>query len=120
MPRKRCDGSATAAVPAQARLAWPTELGDDAIAIAPVDRPHVLDDLPDRRARDPLEDEGRRVQRNAERERLVLVRDRRLDRLGASDDLDVVLVVQQLVEREALEVGSRQPGDQRLAYVQCL
>src|SRR5439155_10666127 len=59
----------------------PAELGHEPEAVAAVDRPHVLDDPPVLGARDPLEEEGRRVERDAKRVGFVLVRHRRLDRL---------------------------------------
>ena len=68
------------------------ELGDEAVAVAAVDRARELDDLAARGARDALEQERRRVERDAERRRLLLVRHRRLDRLRAADDLDPVAV----------------------------
>src|SRR3954469_10412666 len=60
------------------------ELGDDPVPVAPVDRLdefHRPAGLVVARA---LEEEGGRVQRHAERRRLLFVRHRRLDRLGAA------------------------------------
>ena len=55
-----------------------------------------------------------------ERGRLLLVRDRRLDRLRAAGDRDAVAVPKQLVEGALLEIAPRESGDERLADVQRL
>ena len=62
----------------------PAELGDDAVAVATVDRVDELDGPSRLVARGALEEERRRVERDAERLGLLLVRHRRLDRLGAA------------------------------------
>ena len=51
------------------------------------------------------------MQRHAERLRLLLVRDRGLDRLRTADDDDPVPVAEQLVERALLEIARREAGD---------
>src|SRR5947209_12063571 len=66
------------------------ELRHEAIAVAAVDRADELDDFSALRARDPLEQERRRVERHAHRLGLLLVRHRRLDGLLAPDDGDAV------------------------------
>ena len=66
----------------------PAELRDQAIPVATVERSNVFDDLSGPGVSRPLEQERRRVQRDAERRRLVLVRHRRLERLPAAHDVD--------------------------------
>src|SRR5581483_11860219 len=56
------------------------QLGHDPVAVAPVDRLDELDRAAGLVAARALEQEGRRVERDAERRRLLLVRHRRLDR----------------------------------------
>src|SRR2546423_6084483 len=56
------------------------ELGHDPVPVAPVDRLDELDGAVREVAARALEEEGRRMQRHAERRRLLLVRHRRLDR----------------------------------------
>src|SRR6476659_1482986 len=93
------------------------ERRDEPVPVSPVDRFDELDDLAFLRMRDALEAKRRRVQGDAEGSRLVLVRDRRLDRLLAADDDDPVAVPQQLVEGPLLEVACREPGHMRGADV---
>src|SRR6476646_8236278 len=69
------------------------ELGDDAVAIAPVDRLDVLDRPVRGGAARPLEQEGRRVEWHAQGGGLLLVRHRGLDRLRAARDLDAVALL---------------------------
>src|SRR3954449_670897 len=82
----------------------PVELRHELVAVAAVDRPHVLDDAAVFGARRTLEEECGRVERNTECRRLLLVRHGGLDRLVAADDLDPVALLQDVVERLALEV----------------
>src|SRR3954452_22434113 len=70
------------------RGAADADLGHDPVAVAPVGRARELDHVACRRAGDALEEERRRVKRNAERARLLFVRHRRLDRLRAPNDRD--------------------------------
>ena len=57
-----------------------------------------------------FEEERRRVEWDAERSRLLLVRHGRLDRLAAADDDDAETILEQLVERMALEILGGQAG----------
>src|SRR3954447_6174694 len=95
------------------------ELGDDPVAIAPVDRLDVLDRQLSSVAARPLEEEGRRVERHAEGGGLLLVRHRRLDRLCAARDLDAVAVPEELVERAA-EILRLETGDERARQMERL
>src|SRR5690349_20629234 len=81
-----------------------TQVGDELVAIAPVDGAHVLDDLAALRVRRTLELERRRVQRDAESLRFLLVGHRRLDSLPSADDRDLEAPFEDLVERAALQV----------------
>src|SRR5580765_2689918 len=96
------------------------QVGHEPVAVAPVDRVDELHDLAALGARDPLEQERRRVQRDAQRLRLLLVGDRRLDRLHAARDHDPVAGAEQVVKRLALEIGGAQAGNERVADVQRL
>jgi hypothetical protein len=96
------------------------ELGHEPVAVAAVDRADELGDLPVRGAARALELEGGRVERHAERRRLLLVRHRRLDRLDAARELDAVRLGEQLVEGAGVEIRRRQAGDERLRDVQRL
>ena len=60
------------------------------------------------------------MERHAERRRLLLVRHRRLDRLVPAHDRDPEPLLEDLVERLALELGSGQPGHERLTHVERL
>ena len=84
------------------------EGGDEPIPVTSVDRLHELDDLAGVRLGDPLEAKCGRMERNAERGRLVLVGHRRLDGLRSADDDDAVAIAQELVERLLLQI----PGGQ--------
>src|ERR1700730_5507869 len=95
------------------------ELGDDPVAVAPVDRLHELDRPVGLVAARPLEKEGRRMERPPEGGRLLLVRHRRLDRLRTAGDLDPVAVAVELVER-APEILGLEAGDERLRQVERL
>src|SRR5207244_1556969 len=81
-----------------------TELRDQPIAVAAVDRADVLDDLAGLRARRPLEQEGGRVEWDTEHVGLLLVRHRGLDRLQPADDVEPVALAEELVEGVTLEV----------------
>src|SRR5919198_1992394 len=96
------------------------EVGDDPVAVAAVDRLDELDDLVAPVAAEALEEERGRVQRHAERRRLLLVRHRRLDGLDPAGDDDAVPVAQQRVERPGLEVGRREARHERFPHVQRL
>ena len=82
------------------------EGGDEPVPVTAVDRLHELDDLAGVRMGDPLEAKCGRMERNAERRRLVLVGHRRLDGLRSADDDDPVAIAQELVER----LSSRSPA----------
>src|SRR5207302_5806690 len=97
----------------------PAELGHDPVAIAAVDRLDVFDRPALVVAARPLEEECRRVQGHAEGGRLLLVRHRRLDRLGAARDVDAVPVAEELVER-APEILRLEAGDERARKMQRL
>src|SRR4051794_36088351 len=71
-------------------------------------------------AGDALEEERRRVQRDPECLRLLLVGHRRLDRLHAARDDDPVARAEQVVEGLALEVGGAQAGHDRFADMERL
>src|SRR5262245_1390815 len=86
-------------------LAADPQLVDDPVAVAPIGRARELDDLAVGRARDPLEQKRRRVERHPERLRLLLVGDGRLDGLLPADDLDPVPAGQELVEGILLEIS---------------
>src|SRR5262249_58629628 len=90
------------------RLAADPELVDDPVAVAAIRRDRELDDLAVGRSSDPLEQKRRRVERNAERLRFLLVGDRRLDGLLPADDLDSVAARQAPVKGALLRVGARQ------------
>ena len=90
------------------------ELGDDPVAVAPVDRVDKLDRPSGVVARRALEEEGRRVKRHPERLRLLLVRHRRLDRLRPRGDHDAVALAEEKAlfnarvdPRTKAEIGSR-------------
>src|SRR3954468_19114369 len=108
----RQDGVAPVPVPLR------RQLRHEVVAVAAVDRAHELDDGAVLGAARPLEEEGGRVQRDAERARLLLVRDRRLDRLEAARDRDPVARAEQLVERVVLEVPLGQAGTAAFGYLQ--
>src|SRR3954470_3811599 len=86
------------------RLAADPQLGDEAVAVAPVDRDGELDHVTTRRAGDALEQESGRVERHAEGLRFLFAGYGRLDSLLAADDLDPVAAREQTVERVLLEV----------------
>src|ERR671930_1848439 len=73
------------------------ELGDEPVAVATVRRARELDDVAGGGTRDALEQERGRVERHAERARLLLVGDGRLDGLRAADDRDLIAADEQLV-----------------------
>ena len=112
-PRVRRARDAAAAILAR-------ELADEPVAVAAVERLDELDDRVRVGVARALEEKGGRVERHVELVGLLLVRDRRLDRLDAVGDRDAVALLEQLVERRLIEVLRRQPGDQRLADVQRL
>ena len=88
------------------RRSWGNdERSDEPVPVAAIDRLDELDDLARLRVGDALEAERRRVERNAERRRLLLVGHRRLDRLRSADDDDPVAVAEELVERLLLEIA---------------
>src|SRR5579862_5185872 len=94
------------------------ELGDEPVAVAAVRGARVLDHVAGGGAGDALEEQRRRVERDAERLRLLFIGDGRLDRLRAADDLDAVAAREQVVERVLLQVRRREPRDERLPRVQ--
>src|SRR5581483_3152943 len=99
---------------------WPhAQLGDEPVAVASVDRAHELDHL-GLGAGEPLEQERRRVERDAERPGLLLVGHRRLDRLLPADDRDPVAIPQERIERAVFEILRGQVGNQRLPHVKGL
>ena len=79
------------------------ELGDEAVPVAAVERADELDGLALDRPAGPLEEESRRMERDAEELGLFLVRDGRLDRLHSGVDHDAVFRLEQLVEGRVLE-----------------
>src|SRR4051794_24749683 len=97
-----------------------TQLGHEPVPIAAIDRPHELHHLPSLALGRPLEQEGGGVERHAENLRLLLARDRRLDRLDARRDDDPEALAQQLVERVSFEVLALELGDDPLGYVEKL
>src|SRR6266550_3132464 len=96
------------------------EIGDELVTIAAVDRVNELDDLVALRVRHAVEEKRRRVEWDAKGRRLLLVGDRRLDRLHAAGDHDPEAVAQKLVERPLFEIALSQPGHERLADVERL
>src|SRR5213082_3904302 len=99
-----------------ARLGTVVQVGHDPVPVAPVRGLDELHDLAVLVAAEALEEEGRRVQRDAERRRLLLARHRRLDRLDAAGDDDAVPVAEQGVEGAGLEVGRRETRNERLRH----
>ena len=67
------------------------QLRDQPVPVAAVGRDRELDHVARGRARDALEQESRRVERDPQRLGLLLVRDRGLDRLRAAGDLGTLL-----------------------------
>src|SRR5438067_3116407 len=95
------------------------KLGHDAVAVAAVDRVDELDRPVALVSARALEEERRRVKGDAERRRFLLVRHRRLDRLRSVDDVDLVPIPEQVVER-AGEILRRQSGHEALRKVKRL
>src|SRR5438067_6026406 len=103
-----------------ARLGTVVQVGHDPVPVAPVRRLDELHDLAVLVAAEALEEEGRRVERDAARRRFLLSRHRRLDRLDAAGDDDAVALPQELVEGARLEVGRGEARHERLRHVQGL
>src|SRR5207247_1173754 len=78
------------------------EPDDDPVAVAAVERLCMLDRPAAGLPGAPGEQEQRRADLRVEERRLVPAGDRRLDRLLAAGELDVVAVAQELVERHGL------------------
>src|SRR5438067_143906 len=95
------------------------KLGHDAVAVAAVDRVDELDRPVALVSARALEEERRRLTGDAERRRFLLVRHRRLDRLSSVDDVDLVPMSEQVVER-AGEILRRQSGHEALRKVKRL
>ena len=110
-----CDEHGNAAAAILAR-----QLADEPVPVAAVERLDEFDDRVGVRVAGALEEKGGGVKRYVELSRLLLVRDRRLDRLDAVGDRDAVALLEQLVERGLVEILRRQARDQRLADVQRL
>src|SRR5437588_2328953 len=93
--RRECAASAGRA-PVAASLRY--QVGDQAIAVAAVDGADELDDPPRVGDGRPLEEECRRVERDAEHLRLLVARHGWLDGLRAGRDADAIALAQQLVK----------------------